>query len=185
MPETILLEAEEKMEQTLAALHREFVTIRTGRANPKMLERVTVDYYGTQSPINQIAAVQVPEANQIYIKPYDKSVLSKIEKAILAANLGMNPVNDGNGLRLIFPPMTEERRRESVKIIHKMAEDDKIAVRNVRRDAISALKKLEKESLITEDDIEVYQDEVQKLTDKFIEKIDAAANEKERDVMHI
>ncbi|MDD3842589.1 MAG: ribosome recycling factor [Candidatus Izemoplasmatales bacterium] len=185
MPEMILMEAEEKMELSLEALRREFVTIRTGRANPKMLERVTVDYYGAQSPINQIASVQVPEANQIYVKPYDKSVLSKIEKAILAANLGLTPTNDGNGLRMIFPAMTEERRKESVKVLHKLAEENKVAIRNVRRDAIADLKKMEKDKLMTEDQLEIYQDEVQKLTDKFIEKIDHVTFEKEKDVMHI
>ncbi|MDD3126263.1 MAG: ribosome recycling factor [Candidatus Izemoplasmatales bacterium] len=185
MPEMILMEAEEKMEMSLAALHREFVTIRTGRANPKMLERITVDYYGAQSPINQIASVQVPEASQIYVKPYDKSVLSKIEKAIFAANLGVTPTNDGNGLRLIFPPMTEERRKESVKAVHKQAEENKIAIRNIRRDAIADLKKMEKDKLLTEDQLEIYQEEVQKLTDKYIEKIDQAAADKEKDVMHI
>jgi len=185
MPEMILMEAEEKMEHTMEALHREFVTIRTGRANPKMLERVMVDYYGALSPINQIAAISVPEANQIYVKPYDKSVLSKIEKAILAANLGMTPTNDGNGLRMNFPPMTEERRKESVKVIHKLAEDNKIALRNVRRDAIADLKKMEKNKELTEDDLDLYEEKVQKLTDKFVEKIDQAALDKERDVMHI
>jgi ribosome recycling factor len=185
MPEMVLMEAEEKMEKTLAALHHEFVQIRTGRANPKMLERVTVDYYGVQTPINQVSSIMVPEANQIYVKPYDKSVLSKIEKAILAANLGFNPVNDGNGLRLIFPPMTEERRKESVKVIHKLGEDNKIAIRNIRRDAVSDLKKMEKDNLLTEDDLEEWQEKVQKLTDKFIEKIDQAGAEKEKDVMHI
>jgi len=185
MPEMILMEAEEKMEQTLAALHREFVTIRTGRANPKMLERVVIDYYGAESPINQVASIQVPEANQIYVKPYDKSVLSKIEKAIMAANLGMNPVNDGNGLRLIFPPMTEDRRKEGVKVVSKAAEDNKTALRNVRRDAVSSIKKMEKDKKLTEDDSAYWQEQIQKLTDKFVEKIDAAAAEKERDIMHL
>ncbi|HOW37649.1 MAG TPA: ribosome recycling factor [Candidatus Izemoplasmatales bacterium] len=185
MPEMILMEAEEKMEQTLLALHREFVQIRTSRANPKMLERVTVDYYGVPTPLNQVGAISVPEANQIYFKPYDKSILSKVEKAILAANLGLTPNNDGNGLRMVFPPMTEERRRESAKLIHKLAEDNKVALRNVRRDAVANLKKMEKDKLLTEDELEVWEEKVQKLTDKFVEKIDQVAAEKEKDVMHI
>ncbi len=185
MPEMVLLEAEEKMEQTLNALHREFVQIRTSRANPKMLERVTLDYYGVQTPLNQVGSISVPEANQIYFKPYDKSILSKAERAIFAANLGLTPTNDGNGLRMVFPPMTEERRRDSAKLVHKLAEENKIALRNVRRDAVSTLKKMEKDKLLTEDEIEVWEKKVQDLTDKFVGKIDAAADEKEKDVMKI
>jgi len=185
MPETILLEAEEKMEHSLNALHKEFATVRSGRANPKMLERVFVDYYGALSPINQIASIQTPEATQIYIKPYDKSLLSKIERAIFAANLGVTPVSDGIGIRIVLPPLTEENRRESVKVIHHMAEENKVAIRNIRRDAISGFKKMEKDKQLTEDDLRYYEDEVQKLTDKYIEKIDEIFHEKEKDIMHI
>lgn len=185
MPETILLETEERMEHTIIALHKDFATVRSGRANPKMLERITIDYYGVESPINQVAGIAVPEATQIYIKPYDKSLLSQIEKAIFAANLGVTPANDGIGIRLVFPPMTEENRRNSVKQIHKMAEDSKIAIRNIRRDSIQQYKKMEKDSTITEDDLHYYEDEVQKLTDKFIERIDEDFKGKEKDIMHI
>ncbi|MGD9964051.1 MAG: ribosome recycling factor [Candidatus Izemoplasmatales bacterium] len=185
MPETILLEAEEKMEHTLEALHRDFSTVRSGRANPKMLEKVHVSYYGVDTPINQVATISVPEATQIYIKPYDKTLVSEIEKAIFAANLGVTPSNDGIGVRIVLPPMTEENRRNSVKSIHKMSEDSKIAIRNIRRDAITHFKKMEKDSLITEDDLTYYQDETQKLTDKFVEKIDNYFKEKEKDIMHI
>jgi ribosome recycling factor len=185
VPETILLEAEEKMEHTLEALHRDFSTVRSGRANPKMLEKVHVSYYGVDTPINQVATISVPEATQIYIKPYDKTLVSEIEKAIFAANLGVTPSNDGIGVRIVLPPMTEENRRNSVKSIHKMAEDSKIAIRNIRRDAITHFKKMEKDSLITEDDLTYYQDETQKLTDKFVEKIDNYFKEKEKDIMHI
>ncbi|MBU1145112.1 MAG: ribosome recycling factor [Firmicutes bacterium] len=185
MPDTILMEAEERMEHSIIALHKEYATIRSGRANPKMLERVTVDYYGALSPISQIASIQVPEATQIYIKPYDKSLLSKIERAIFAANLGVTPTNDGIGIRISLPPLTEENRKESVKVIHKMAEENKVGIRNIRRDAISDLKKLEKDKKLTEDDSKYYQDEVQKITDKFIEKIDEVFKEKEKDVMSI
>ncbi len=185
MPEMILMDCEERMEHTLNALHREFSTIRSGRANPKMFERVTVDYYGAPSPINQVASITVPEGNQLYIKPFDKSLLGKIEKAILAANLGVTPNNDGVGLRIVLPQMTEERRKESVKVIHKMAEDNKIALRNVRRDGIEKIKKLEKDKKLSEDDSTYYQDEIQKITDKFVEKIDSIFAEKEREIMHI
>ncbi len=185
MPETILLEAEERMEHTLEALHREFSTVRSGRANPKMLERVHVTYYGVDTPINQVASVSVPEATQIYIKPYDKSILSDIEKAIFAANIGVTPANDGIGIRISLPPMTEENRRSSVKTIHKMAEESKVAIRNIRRDAISHYKKMEKDSEITEDDLKYYQDEVQKITDKFTDRIDDYYKEKEKDIMSI
>ena len=185
MPETILLEAEEKMEHTLQALHRDFSTVRSGRANPKMLERVNVSYYGVETPINQVASISVPEGNQIYIKPYDKTLVSEIERAIFGANIGVTPSNDGIGVRIVLPPMTEENRRNSVKTIHKMAEDSKIAIRNIRRDAIAHFKKMEKDSAITEDDLVYYQDETQKLTDKFVEKIDEYFKEKEKDIMHI
>ncbi len=185
MPEMILMNAEERMELTILALHREFTAVRSGRANPKMLERVHVDYYGVETPIQQVASIAVPEGNQIYVKPYDKSLLVKIEKAIQAANLGINPTNDGIGLRIILPQMTEERRRESAKVLHKFAEEAKIAIRNIRRDAIADLKKLEKDKLLTEDELDRYEKDVQKLTDKFGEKIEAATAEKEREVMHI
>jgi ribosome recycling factor len=185
MPETILLEAEERMEHTLQVLHRDFSTVRSGRANPKMLEKVHINYYGAETPINQVANISVPEGNQIYIKPYDKTLVSEIEKAIFGANLGVTPSNDGIGVRIVLPPMTEENRRNSVKIIHKMAEDSKVAIRNIRRDAITHFKKMEKDSAITEDDLQYYQDETQKLTDQFIEKIDEYFKEKEKDIMHI
>ncbi len=185
MPETILLEAEEKMEHTIIALHKDFSTVRSGRANPKMLERITIDYYGAESPINQIASISVPEATQIYIKPYDKSLLSQIERAIFAANIGVTPSNDGTGIRLILPPLTEENRRDSVKTIHKISEECKVAIRNIRRDAIQHFKKMEKSSEITEDDLRYYEDEIQKLTDKFTEKIDEDFKAKEKDIMSI
>ncbi|MGI6392795.1 MAG: ribosome recycling factor [Candidatus Izemoplasmatales bacterium] len=185
MPETILINGEERMEQTLVALQREFSTVRSGRANPKMLERVNVDYYGVMSPLNQIASIQIPEATQIFIKPYDKSLLSKIERAIFAANLGVTPTNDGTGIRIFLPPLTEENRREAVKVVRRMSEDAKVAIRNVRRDLIADFKKLEKDKAITEDDLRFYQEEAQKLTDKFIEKIDDIFKEKEKDIMSI
>lgn len=185
MPEMLLMETEERMEHTIKALHKEFTTVRSGRANPKMLDSVTVNYYSVDTPINQVAGISVPEATQIYIKPYDKSILSDIERAIFAANLGVTPQNDGIGVRLVLPPLTEENRRDSVKTIHKMAEECKVAIRNIRRDAIHHYKKMEKDSEITEDDLHYYEDEVQKLTDKFVERIDEDFKTKEKDIMHI
>ncbi len=185
MPETILMDAEERMEHSLLALHKEFATVRSGRANPKMLERVFIDYYGVETPINQVASISVPEATQIYIKPYDKSLVGLIERAIFGANLGVTPSNDGIGIRISLPPLTEENRRESVKVIHKMSEDNKVAIRNIRRDAITHFKRMEKDKELTEDDLKFYEDEVQKLTDKFTHKIDEAFQDKEKEIMHI
>jgi len=185
MPETILLEAEERMMHSIDALHKEFATVRSGRANPKMLERVTIDYYGVESPINQVSSISVPEATQIYIKPYDKSLLGTIEKAIFAANLGVTPSNDGVGIRISLPPLTEENRKESVKVIHKMSEENKVAIRNIRRDANTHFKRMEKDKELTEDDLKFYEDEVQKLTDKYVEEIDKAFHEKEKEIMSI
>ncbi len=185
MPEMILMEAEEKMEHTIESLHRDFSTIRSGRANPKMLARISIDYYGVETPINQVASVSVPEATQIYIKPYDKSLVREIERAIFGANIGVTPTNDGIGIRLVLPPLTEENRKSFVKSIHKMSEDSKVAIRNIRRDAISHYKKMEKVSDITEDDLKYYQDEVQKLTDKFTDIIDTDFKSKEKDIMSI
>lgn len=185
MPEQILKETENKMKQTVDALIKEFASVRSGRANPKMLEKVTVDYYGVDTPISQIASISIPEATQIYIKPYDKSQVSDIEKAIFGANLGVTPSNDGVGVRLSLPPMTEENRKNSAKQIHKMAEDDKVSIRNIRRDAISKFKKMEKDSEISEDDLRYYEDEVQELTDKYTSKIDELAKEKEKDILHV
>jgi len=184
-PEEIVLETEERMELSIVALHKEFTTVRSGRANPKMFERVSVDYYGVDTPINQIAAITSPEGNQIYVKPYDKSLVGRIEKAILAGNFGITPVNDGMGVRLMFPALTEERRRESVKIIHRMAEEIKNGIRMIRRDGIEKVKKLEKEAHLPEDDSKYWQDEIQKITDKFNARVEQAVDEKEKEVMHI
>ncbi|HAQ55799.1 MAG TPA: ribosome recycling factor [Acholeplasmatales bacterium] len=184
-PEEVLMECEERMELAIVALHKEFTTVRSGRANPKMFERVTVDYYSVETPINQVAAITSPEGNQIYVKPYDKSLVNKIEKAILAGNFGITPVNDGMGVRLVFPALTEERRREAVKSIRRIAEEIKNGIRSIRRDAIEKVKKLEKEAHLPEDDSKYWQDEVQKLTDKFNLKIEQVTDDKEREIMHI
>ncbi len=185
MPDTILLNAEEKMQKTIEVLKKEFAKLRTGRANPKMFEEVKVEYYGVPTPINQVCNVSVPEANQIYIKPYDRSILAGIEKAIFAANLGFTPANDGVGIRIVLPSMTEERRKETVKELKKQAEEGRIAVRNIRKDANADLHKLQKEKLISEDEEEVYLEEIQKITDKFIELIEKETSAKEADIMKI
>lgn len=185
MPKAILKETENKMKSTIESLTKAFASVRSGRANPKILERIQVNYYGMETPINQVASISVPEGNQIYIKPYDKTLIQEIEKAIFAANLGITPSNDGIGVRLTLPPMTEENRRQSAKEVFKKAEDDKVAIRNIRRDAITQLKKMEKASEISEDDLHYYEDEVQKLTDKHTAKIDELAKEKEKEIMSI
>ena len=181
MPDMILLEAEESMDKAINQLTREFTTVRTGRANPNLLDIVMVEYYGVPTPVKQMAAISVPEASQLYIKPYDKSMIKEIEKAINASGLGLNPQNDGNGIRIIIPQMTEERRRQLCKDVAKMAEGAKVHVRNVRRDANDALKKLE----LPEDEEKGYLDDVQALTDKKIAIIDNLEAEKEKDILTI
>lgn len=181
MPDMILLEAEENMDKAIASLQREFATVRTGRANPAMLDVILVEYYGVPTPVRQVGVISVPEGNQIYIKPYDKSILKEIEKAINASNLGLTPQNDGQGIRLVIPPMTEDRRKMLVKEVAKMEENAKVMVRNCRRDANDALKKLE----LPEDTEKGYLEDIQKLTDKKIAEVEAVTAEKEKDLMTI
>ncbi|MFK5883531.1 MAG: ribosome recycling factor [Candidatus Izemoplasma sp.] len=185
MPEMVLLETEEKMENAINTFRKELAKIRTGRANPKMLDDVKVDYYGALTPISQIGNISVPEANQIVVKPYDRSILKDVEKAINAANLGINPSNEGEQIRIVLPALTTERRKELTKTVKKIGEAAKVAMRNIRRDGNDALKKLEKASDISEDDSKIYQEEVQKLTDNFIVKIDGLVKEKDIDIMSI
>lgn len=185
MPKQIINQCEEKMLKTIEALKKDFATIRTGKANPSVLNGVTVEYYGSPMPINQIASVSAPEPQMIVIKPYDKSIIKAIEKAVLTADLGFNPQNDGDIIRIPVPSLTEQVRKELVKKSKKIAEDNKVAVRNIRRDAMDQLKKLEKDSLISEDELKRYSDSVQKLTDKYIETVDKVASEKEKDIMAI
>lgn len=175
----------EKMGKTINALLKEYATIRAGRANPAVLDRIQVEYYGVPTPINQVAAVSVPEPRTILIAPWDKSVLRDIEKAILASDLGLNPQNDGSTLRLNFPPLTEERRRELVKGVYKYAEDSKVAIRSIRRDAMEKLKDLKKKSEITEDDLKGAEKKLQDITDKFCKEIDEIAAKKEKEIMEI
>ncbi|MBB3867862.1 ribosome recycling factor [Parageobacillus toebii NBRC 107807] len=185
MVQQIINTAKEKMDKAVQAFTRELATIRAGRANPSLLEKVTVDYYGMPTPIIQLASISVPEARLLVIQPYDKSVIKDIEKAILSSDLGLTPSNDGSVIRITIPPLTEERRRELVKLVKKYSEDAKVAVRNIRRDANDELKKLEKNGEITEDELRGYTDDVQKLTDDHIAKIDTITKEKEKEVMEV
>ena len=175
---------EEKMQKTLAALEAELLTIRAGRANPHILDRLTVDYYGTQTPLQQVANITVPEARMIQIQPWESSLIKKVEKAILASDLGLNPSNDGKIIRLIFPELTEERRKELVKDVRKKGEASKVAVRNIRRDANDAFKKLLKQD-VSEDEVDELQDSAQKLTDKYIKEVDAAVERKSKEIMTV
>lgn len=177
--------AEEKMSKTVATLEKEYGAVRAGRANPAILDRITVDYYGTPTPIVQMAAVSVPEARMLQIQPWDASTLKGIEKAILASDLGITPQNDGKLIRISFPPLTEERRKELVKDINKMAEESKVAIRSIRRDVNDKLKVMKKNSEITEDDVKKGETDVQKLTDKYIKNIDDVASAKEKEIMSL
>jgi ribosome recycling factor len=185
MTKQVLDQAKEKMTKSLAAFSRELASIRAGRASASLLDRITVDYYGAPTPINQLAGVSVPEARLLVITPYDKTILGEIEKAILKSDIGITPTNDGNVIRLAVPALTEERRKELVKVVKKEAEEAKVAVRNVRRDANDDLKKLEKNGEITEDDLRGYGEDIQKLTDEYIAKVDETAKEKEKEILSV
>lgn len=177
--------AEDKMNKTVNALVNEYAAIRAGRANPAVLDKVLVDYYGVPTPVNQMAAVSVPEARTLLIQPWDKSSMKAIEKAIQTSDIGLNPQNDGAALRLQFPPLTEERRKELVKGVFKYAEEAKVAVRSVRRDALEKLKDMKKKADITEDDLKNGEKKMQDLTDKFCKEIDGIAAKKEKEIMEI
>lgn len=181
----ILLDAEERMEKALVALDREFGRLRTGRAHASLVDHIIVDYYGAPTPIGQLASVAVPESRTLTIQPWDKGAFPLVEKAIINSDLGLNPMNDGKLIRISIPMLTEERRRELVKLAKKSVEDAKIAIRNVRRDANEQMKKLEKAKDISEDDCRRGQDDVQKLTDSFVAKADVKGNEKEAEIMEI
>ena len=182
---TLMDLTKEKMEKSLASLDREYKAIRAGRANASILDRITVDYYGTPTPIQQMAAVSVPEARILMIQPWDASTLKDIEKAILTSDIGINPANDGRVIRLSFPPLTEERRKEITKDVRKKAEDAKVAVRNQRRDALDKLKAMKKAGEITEDDESNGEKKIQTLTDKYCKEMDALAQDKENEIMAI
>ncbi|CEN21844.1 ribosome recycling factor [Paraclostridium sordellii] len=176
---------DEKMNKTIEALKKEFTTIRAGRANAQMLDKVRVDYYGTPTPVNQVGAISVPEPRTLMINPWDKTAMAEIEKAIRNSDLGLNPTNDGQVIRISVPALTEERRKDLAKQASKVAEEFKVRLRNERRDANDKLKKMEKEGEITEDDLKKSQDEVQKITDKFIKEVDSLLRAKEQDIMAV
>ncbi len=182
---TVINNTQEKMEKTIAALDRDYKAVRIGRATPAVLDRISVDYYGVPTPIQQMAAVSVPEPRMLQIQPWDASTLKDIEKAILQSDIGINPQNDGRIIRLVFPPLTEERRKEVVKEVRRTAEDSKVAVRNTRRDALEKLKAMKKNSEITEDDQQAGEKKIQNLTDKFCKEIDDLAADKEKEILEI
>ena len=175
----------EKMDKSISVYNEKLSEVRAGRANPAILNKISIDYYGTPTPINQVAGISVPEARLIVIQPWDVSVLKEIEKAILASDIGINPNNDGKVIRLAFPELTEERRKELVKDIKKMAEDAKVAIRAIRRDGIEEAKAEQKEGNMTEDELKQAENEVQKLTDKATEEIDKILSNKEKEVMSV
>lgn len=177
--------AKEKMAKCLKSLSHEFTTIRAGRANPSVLDKISVDYYGAPTPINQMAAISVAEARILVIQPWDASTLKLIEKAIQVSDLGINPTNDGKLLRIVFPQLTEERRKELVKQVRKNGEEAKVTIRSIRRDTMEKYKAMKKNSEITEDDLANCEKDVQKLTDKYCADIDAAVAEKEKEIMSI
>ena len=177
--------AEKKMKQVLKVLRGEFNTIRTGRARPSLLDDIKADYYGTMTPLNQMAQISAPEARLLLIKPWDKSVLEDIEKAILKSDLGLNPNNDGEVIRINIPQLTEERRKEYVRLAGKKAEEQRISIRNIRRDANESLKKLEDQGKISEDDYRRGLDNIQELTDEYIDKVNSMLEEKEEEIMEV
>ena len=183
--DSILLDAEERMEKALAALDRDFAKLRTGRATTALVDGIKVDYYGTATPISQMASIAVPDSRTLTIQPWDKGGIALIEKAIFKSDLGLTPVNDGKLIRIVMPPLTEERRKELGKVARKYSEEGKVAVRNVRRDANDSVKKLEKDKTITEDEQKRATDDVQKLTDKFVAEVDKRCATKEKEIMEI
>jgi len=181
----ILKETEEKMKKSVEVVRQEFAKIRTGKATTTLLDGIKAEYYGSLLPLNQIANISVADVHTLVVQPWDKSALQSIEKAIQASELGLNPINDGNVLRIPIPPLTEERRKDLVKLCKKFAEDGRIAVRNVRRDAIEHLRKMEKEEHFSEDERKRAENEVQKLTDKYVKLIDELLEHKEKEIMEV
>ena len=175
----------EKMDKSINALKSEFTSIRTGQANASLLDRIFVEYYGSRTPVTQVASVTVPEARMLVVQPWDKSLLKEIEKAILQSDLGLVPMNDGNLIRMAIPQLTEERRKELVKVVNKKSEEAKVAVRNIRRDAVDYVKKAQKKGELTEDDQKKAEKDIQDLTDKHVKKIDEMCAKKEKELMEI
>ncbi|MDF2866142.1 MAG: ribosome recycling factor [Clostridia bacterium] len=176
---------EQRMDKAIDHLVEEFANIRAGRANPAILNKVEVDYYGMSTPVNQVGTIAVPEARQIQIIPWDKGMLSQIEKAINKAEIGINPMNDGSSIRLIFPELNEQRRKELAKDIKSQGEETKVAIRNIRRDAMDLAKNMQKSSEITEDELDSIEEKIQKITDKFIQNIDKVVENKEKEIMEV
>lgn len=185
MSEKLLKETREKMEHAAKAYSKNLATVRAGRANPALLDSIQVEYYGALTPLNQLASISVPEARLLVVTPFDKSSISDMDKAIQKADLGLTPANDGNVIRLAIPALTEERRKELVKVVGKYAEESKVQIRNIRRDTNDQLKKDEKAGDLTEDDLRAYQEDVQNETDKYIKKIDDLTKEKEQEIMEV
>lgn len=183
--DTVIAKTEERMGKAISSLTNDYAQIRAGRANPAVLDKVLIDYYGVPTPIQQVAAVSIAEARILVIQPWDKQMIQPIEKAIQASDIGINPQNDGNVIRLMFPALTEDRRREIAKDISKRAEEAKVAVRNIRRDGMEDIKKLKKDNAITEDDQKDGEEKIQKITDKKIKEIDEIASAKEKEVMSV
>jgi len=185
MNDEVLFEASTKMGKTIGALRKELATIRTGRASPALVDYIKVDYYGTPTPLNQIATISAPEARLLLIQPWDKNALSSIERAIQKSDLGLNPANDGNVIRLRIPQLSEERRRELVKVVHKRAEEGRIALRNIRRSALEELRELERKGEISQDEQKRAQEQLQRLTDSFIAEVDKVGEDKEAELLEV
>ena len=185
MIDDIMMTAEEKMQKSCAAYERDMMGLRAGRANPKLLDRIMVDYYGTQTPINQIGNISSPEPRLLVIAPWEAKMIPQVEKAIQKSDLGLNPSNDGKIIRLVFPELNEERRRDLTKVASKGAEETKVAIRNIRRDAVDQIKKLKKNNEITEDDQKDAEEEIQKMTDKAIKEVDEIFSKKEKEIMEV
>lgn len=178
-------DAKARMEKSIEALQKELATVRTGRASPALVERLLVDYYGAATPLQSLAGISSPEASQLVISPYDRSAIGAIEKAIQKSELGLNPSNDGQVIRIAVPQLNEERRRELVKVVHRRAEDSRVAVRNIRRDEVDHLRKVEKEGHVSKDEVETKMTDVQKVTDQFIARIDEAEKKKEAEILEV
>ncbi|RNB77398.1 ribosome recycling factor [Brevibacillus panacihumi] len=185
MPQSVIKEMEDRMNKAIASLKKDLASLRAGRANPAMLDRVVVDYYGTPTPISQLANISVPEPRMLTIQPWDKSALKDIDRALQQSDLGISPSNDGVIIRLVIPPLTEERRKELVKLAGKSGEESKVAIRNIRRDANDEIKKLEKAAAISEDESRRHQESIQKTTDKFIAEVDKIVKDKEKDILEV
>jgi len=185
MIQDVYKEVEEKMQKSISALQREFASVRTGRASVALLDGISIDYYGSATPLNQVATLSAPESNLIVIQPWDPTVIKEIEKAILRSDLGLTPSTDGKVIRLSIPPLTEERRKQLVKVVKKMSEESRVAIRQIRKDGNERLKQMEKSKEISEDDLHKAQDQVQKITDKYMKKIDELLEKKEEEIMEI